>query len=64
MTEHEKEVEALKERVKYLEGVIEGMSRGMVSRPQPLPPVYFYGPIQQPTTGTPTYYWPQYKVTC
>ena len=58
MTDQEKELQALKERVKYLEGVIEGMARGMISRPLP-----WYGPIQQP--GTPNYFWPQqYTVTC
>lgn len=59
MAEHEKEIQELKERVKYLEGVIEGISRGMISRPQPLP---WYNP-PQPNTGIPNIV-PQYTVTC
>lgn len=61
MTEQEKEIESLKERVKYLEGVIEGMARAAVSRPLP-----WYGPVQQPMMPVPVYpYWPHYNtVTC
>ena len=58
MTEHEKEIAALKERVAHLEGVIDGISRGMVSQPRPV-----YPPITQPNTGNPNF-WPQYTVTC
>jgi hypothetical protein len=61
MAEHEKEIQELKERVKYLEGVIEGMARAAISRPLPV-----YGPIfQQPMMPAPVHpYWPQYTVTC
>jgi hypothetical protein len=58
MTEQEAEIQALKERIAHLEGVIEGISRGMISKPQPLP---WYGPVQ-PNTGWPVL--PHYTVTC
>jgi DNA-binding FrmR family transcriptional regulator len=57
MTEQEKEIAALKERVAHLEGVIDGISRGMVAQPRPV-----YPPLTQPNTGWPM--WPQYPVTC
>lgn len=58
MTDQEKEIVALKERIAHLEGVIEGISRGMISQPRPV-----YAPITQPNTGTPNF-WPHYTVTC
>lgn len=57
MTEQEKEIAALKERVAHLEGVIDGISRGMVAQPRPV-----YPSLTQPNTGWPM--WPQYPVTC
>jgi hypothetical protein len=64
MAEHEKEIQELKARVKYLEGVIEGISRGMVSAPRvgyPLPVV----PLpMMPTPAHPYWQHPHYTVTC
>ena len=60
MTEQEKEIQALKERVAHLEGVVQQlqfMSMRYGSQ-------FFHAPVApQPNTGTPTF-WPHYTVTC
>lgn len=60
MTEQEKEIQALKERVAHLEGAVQqlqfmGMRYGSQFFQQPVAP--------QPNTGTPVV-WPHYTVTC
>ena len=57
MTEHEKEIQELKERIARLEGAVQQLQfmNMRVGSPLPVAP--------QPNTGTPIF-WPPYTVTC
>ena len=61
MTEQEKEIAALKERVAHLEGIVQQLQFMNVRVGSPLP---VWPQVPTPNTGTPTFIWPTPTVTC